>query len=76
MMQNLQKQVQKLMDESIQRHEKPVEIDRDSKAYKQLMQKFMVEVEKLRTDITLFQQKGKIADVKQDEFTEEVYRTV
>ena len=37
MMQNLQKQVQKLCDESTQREEKPVEIDRDSKAYKQLM---------------------------------------
>lgn len=32
------------------------------------MQKFQVEIEKVRTDIVLFQQKNKIADVKAEEF--------
>ena len=74
MMQNLQKQVNELSD--LGSRDRPVQIDRESKAYQQLAQKFMVENEKIRTDMTLIQQKSKISDAKQDEFQEEVYKTV
>ena len=55
---------------------KMVELNVDNDVYKTLTQKFQVEVEKMRTDLVLFQQKGKIADVKLDEFQEDVYKTV
>lgn len=53
MMQSLQNK-QSGFEEQIEK-KKMVEINEDNAAYKQLMQKFQVEIEKVRTDIVLFQ---------------------
>jgi hypothetical protein len=52
MMQNLQKQQAKF--EEIIKQRKAVELNQENEAYKQLMQKFQVEIEKVRTDLVLF----------------------
>jgi len=52
MMQNLQKQQSTFADEV--KVKKAVELNSENEAYKQLMQKFQVEIEKVRTDLVLF----------------------
>jgi putative lipoic acid-binding regulatory protein len=78
MLQNLQNEMSKqaLGDKQAKATERLAMADVETPAMKNLHQRVMLEVEKVKTDLQMHQQKIKVMEVKNDEFQDEVYKTV